>query len=189
MKALILFEVGSEIVEFYAPIDVLHRAGIETTVLVNQSGPEIAEAIKSLTKVVDLAKGGTLEDDLFNYDVLIIPGGKRGVEKLKEFISDENTKNRIIQFHKNDKLIAAICAAPSLLGQIGLLKNRDYTCYPGWESNQFDGNYTGSGVVRSGNIITGRSMYYSSDFGLEIVEYLLGKEKRIEIENQIKGIH
>ena len=87
------------------------------------------------------------------------------------------------------KLIASICAAPSILGELGLLKEKKYTCYPGWESESFKGTYTGKEMEIDGNTITARSMYYSTDFGLTIIEYLLGKEKRIEIENQVKGIY
>ena len=86
------------------------------------------------------------------------------------------------------KLVAAICAAPSILGILGILKNKRYTCYPGFSSSEFGGIYTGGTIEIDGNIITARSMYYSVDFGLAIVQYLLGKAKRDEIESQVKGL-
>ena len=188
MKALIFYEFGTEIVEFFAPIDVLHRAGIFTEIASGLS--EASEHIPSLTRVVDnKTMNININNDINNdkYDVIIIPGGKLGVQTLETTLLPY--KEAIIKYFNRGKLLAAICAAPSLLGKMGILKGQDYTCYPGWQSDSFGGNYLNQGVVRSENLITGRSMYYSSDFGLEIVEYLLGKEKRIEIENQIKGIH
>ena len=94
----------------------------------------------------------------------------------------------IIKYFNKGKLVAAICAAPSLLGNNGLLKGKKYTCYPGWENESFGGTYTGKEVVKDGNLITARSMYYSTDFGLAIVEYLLGKDVRLDIERKVKGI-
>ena len=186
MRALILFEPGTEISEFFAPIDVLHRAGVFTEVVSKESS---AKSIPILTKVVDntvyysyacesLKKG--------EYDVVIIPGGKLGVQKFKDRYG--YYKNDLMNHHSKGKLVAAICAAPSILGELGLLKGKKYTCYPGWESESFEGTYTGKEVEIDGNLITARSMYYSTDFGLAIVEYLLGKEKRKEIERQVKGI-
>ena len=181
MKAVIFIEYGTEITEFFAPIDILHRAGIETFVI---AGNHYANNLNLITKVVDSSK--TDYEIPNDADVIILPGGKLGVNKLLEFA--EYYKNKLINHFNEGKLVAAICAAPSVLGELGLLKRKKYTCYPGWESDSFNGTYTGKEVEISGNIITARSMYYSTDFGLAIVEYLLGKNKRIEIENQVKGI-
>ena len=181
MKALIYFEFGTEIVEFFAPVDILHRAGIETEIV----SSTLSETLPSMSKVVDKANN-YIHNSYDEYDVIIIPGGKLGVNKLKENrpLYEKQLKEHFLK----GKLVASICAAPSILGEMGLLKDKDYTCYPGWEKEEFNGHYLNEGVVQSGNLITGRSMYYSTDFGLAILEYLLCKEKRLQIENQVKGI-
>ena len=185
MRVLVLHEHGNEITEFIAPIDILKRAGIEVYVTHKTSldNPLYNEGIvdKDVFEV-----SGTLNQ----YDAIIIPGGKRGVKAFSEnwLHPDSAVCQDIKKYYQSGKLVAAICAAPSLLGNNGLLKGKKYTCYPGWESETFGGTYTGEEVVKDGNLITGRSMYYSTDFGLAIVEYLLGKEKRIEIEKKVKGL-
>ena len=185
MKVLVLHEHGNEITEFIAPIDIFKRAEIEVYVTHKTSldNPLYCEGIID-KDVFDVA--GTLNQ----YDAIIIPGGKRGVKAFSEnwLHPDSSVCKDIIKFFNSGKLVAAICAAPSLLGNNGLLKGKKYTCYPGWESDSYGGKCTGKEVERDGNLITGRSMYYSTDFGLAIVEYLLGKNKRIEIENKVKGI-
>lgn len=186
MRALIFFEPGTEISEFFAPVDILHRAGIFTEILSHDSN---AKSLPGLSKVVDnVAYVSQACERLGNgeYDVVIIPGGKLGVKRIKDHYS--YFEDELLVHNATGKLIAAICAAPSILGELGLLKGKKYTCYPGWESESFGGTYTGKEIEKDGNLITGRSMYYSTDFGLAIVEYLLGKEKRQEIENQVKGI-
>ena len=90
-------------------------------------------------------------------------------------------------FVESQKLICAICAAPKILGHRGLLKDKSFTCFKGCESG-LDGAYTGSISEIDGNIITGRSVYYTSEFALNIVEKLLGKEKRLEVEKSIKSL-
>ncbi len=85
------------------------------------------------------------------------------------------------------KLVCAICAAPLILNKHGYLKNVKYTCFKGCEK-EIDGLYTNQNVEYDQNIITARSMYYSCDFALKIVEVISGKEKSIQIANQIKSL-
>ena len=186
MKVLVLHEHGTEITELLAPIDILKRADIEVHILHNTclDTPLAHEGI--VDKDVFLSDINSSDD----YDALIIPGGKRGVANLEPVWtwSEGRMTKLMIEMFKKGKLLAAICAAPSLLGKNGILIGRKYTCYPGWESDSFKGTYTGKEVEIDQNLITGKSMYYSVDFGLTIVEYLLGKDKRIEIEHKVKGI-
>ena len=185
MKVLVLHHHGNEITEFIAPIDIMKRAGIEVHVVHQTCLDEPLESEGVIDKAIY-----NYWNNLNEYDALIIPGGKRGVASFET--SFFNPKSSLLQDIKNffasGKLVAAICAAPSLLGKAGMLVGKKYTCYPGWESDSFKGNYLGKEVVVDGNLITGRSMYYSTDFGLKIIEYLLGKEKKIEVENKVKGI-
>ena len=91
-------------------------------------------------------------------------------------------------FVNNNKLVAAICAAPMLLGRRGYLKDQNYTVHPGFEINIIGGHYLrNQGVVRSNRFITGKSMYYSIELGLEIVEYYYGHEEKEKLRLSLKG--
>ena len=177
-KVLMLVTDGVEEIEALMARDVFIRSGIEVDMMGLDEKDKIISSHKLSIDVLPL----NLND--LNYDALIIPGGKTGTNNIDNFAHiDELIKH----FYQNDKLIAAICAAPSILGKRGYLKNHSYTCYPGWEKEEY-GQYTGKGVERSGRFITGKSMYYTADFALEIVGYLLGEEQKVKIHNQIKGI-
>lgn len=91
----------------------------------------------------------------------------------------------IADFAACGKLVAAICAAPSVLGEAGLLNGKSATCYPGFEDKLLGAATSLDPVVRDGNIITSRGMGTAIPFSLEIVAYLLGEEKAEEIR---KGI-
>ena len=176
MKVLMFIAEKTQRAEFITAYDVFLRAGLEVTI----SGK--AQIIKDDTS--SCAGYEMLDDQSFKgYDAVIFPGGRGGVDSLKHaFIDYKNNKPSklgevLIEFAGNGKLVAAICAAPSLLGELGLLTNKNFTCYPGFEGNHFGGNYLGETVVKDGNLITGRSMYYTADFALEVVEYLLGKQE------------
>ena len=179
LRIAIISVDGSEITETIAPLDIFRRAGIEFVTF----GKDFFyhQPAREISSLMETAKE-------LEFSALVFPGGKRGVQKVKEDILNNDIGQFVISWAKSGKLIAAICAAPSILGELGLLKGRKYTCYPGWQSDSFGGTYMNNSIAVDGNLITGRSMYYSTDFGLEIVEYLLGKEKRIEIEKQVKGI-
>ena len=81
----------------------------------------------------------------------------------------------LIEHNKQDKLIAAICAAPSVLGQLGILEGKKATCYPGFESYLGE-SYIGSLVVESKNVITAKGPGLSADFAFRIIEALLGSD-------------
>ena len=88
-------------------------------------------------------------------------------------------------FYSKNKVIGAICAAPSILGRLGYLKNRNYTCYKSCQEGE--GLFSGKEVEISDNIITARSMKYSIEFALTLLEKLTSKENREKVENQILG--
>ena len=175
---------GTELTECIATADVLLRAGIE----VDYFGKEY-----TITHWTDYPY------ETFSptwYDAIVFPGGGKGVDNVKGVLGLKSSgyfKNsefieKVLKMKELNKLFAAICAAPSILGELGFLKGKKYTCYPGFSSESFKGEYTGETLVVDKQLITARSMYYSVDFGLAIVEHLLGKAKRDEIESQVKGL-
>lgn len=118
--------------------------------------------------------------DLSKYDLLFIAGGPQ----YKALESSEVFKNVIKYFNDNNKFIASICAAPTLLGHLGILENKDYTCFKSMNED-FKGNYKYEYVVKDKNIITGISAAGTIDFAFKIVETLKGKEYSQKVKDSI----
>lgn len=181
MKALILLAEGFETVEALATYDVFKRSHqIEPTLC------SISESISVLSSQGILVKADVLlqKADLSAYDMLILPGGKKGVENLK---ASEGVKKAILYFwEKEGKEVHAICAAPSILREMGLLNERTYTCFPGFDGPE--GRYTREGVETDGDLITGKSMGYTVDFALAIVKRHFGQETVDAIKKGVYGI-
>ena len=175
MKGIILLDNYFEDTEALSTIDVIRRGGIDI-LKVNMSNNEVLETQYGHKIIVkDFYKDINLSD----YDFLVIPGGKAVMNSL---FNDSRVYEAIDDFDKRGKLIACICAAPSLLRF--KLKDKEFSCYPGFEK-YIDGTYMSNGVTRTNNYITARSMYFSIEFGLEIVKYLTGNTK---LRNSLEAI-
>ena len=114
------------------------------------------------------------------YDALVLPGGP-GYEKLE---NNTRVQQLIKQFLDGNKVVAAICASPTILGRQGYLKGKKYTCFTSMNED-FGGTFTGDYVTVDGNIITGQSAAATVDFGLAIIEKLLGQEKAEQVKQSI----
>lgn len=180
MKGIILLASGFEDTEAITTIDILRRAGIEVDMCACNNEEVITTQSGLLVKPELLIKDVVLD----NYDFLVIPGGKA---VFKTLINLDVVDSVIKKFNDEKKLIACICAAPMLLGKNKLLKDKKYTCFPSCEEG-IDGIYTKNGVEITGNLITGKSMAYTIDFALEIVEYLLGKDIKEKVYKSIFGM-
>ena len=181
MKYLMLIGDAFEDVEALATQDVLIRGGEEVILASMMGRKEITTKCGNnlvLSQTID-------EVDLSSFDALIIPGGP-GSFKILAFI--KKVDEIISYFADKGKLVSAICAAPMLIGRLGYLKGKNYTCYPGFEEYVVDGNYKrDEGVVCDNNFITAKSMYYSIDFGLRIYEFFHGKKASESLRNACKG--
>lgn len=159
---------GFEEIEAVAPIDVLRRAGMPVvTVSILPGQPQVTGA-HGVPYVAD-----TTIDQLPavpDAEWLILPGGMPGATNLYEC---KSLANMLTEFQGS---IAAICASPAVvLGQLGLLKGVDATCYPGMESYAPDVNFTGKPVAIDGRIITGKGPAFAVPFAAAIVEASAGK--------------
>ena len=174
MKAMIIINDGLEECEALNVYDLLYRAGISTDLV------GFTQEVTSSHKVRFQADKLLDEIDPKDYDCLILPGGMPGTVHLKE---DERVSYLIDSFMEQNKLIAAICAAPSILAEKGLLKNEHFVCYPGFEC----GLKTAEGkAFREGNIITGKGLGASFEFAAMIISGLLSKEKADEVLSSIQ---
>lgn len=181
MRGLLILADGFEDTEALTTRDVLTRAGIEVKTCSITDRLEVESSFGVHVLADALLK---LMFDLEPYDFIILPGGGRGTKNLMEC---EFLKAYLDYFSLHDKLICAICAAPSVLGYYGYLDNKKYTCFAGFNEG-IRGNFTGNEVERDGNIITARSMQFSIPFALEIIDYLLGKEAKEKVQIGLLGL-
>jgi protein deglycase len=114
--------------------------------------------------------------------MLVLPGGMPGSKNLDEH---QGLKNKLLEAAGKNIWIGAICAAPMVLGHLGLLKNKKATCYPGTEPELLGASFTGKSVETDGNIITGRGAGVSIQFGLKLAEILVGREKAEDVKNKM----
>jgi protein deglycase len=181
MKGLVLLADGFEDTEAIATLDILARSQIHMTLASVMDTEQVISQYQIPMQAQVLLKDVYLDE----FDFLFIPGGKAVSQHLATI---ELVRKTIHAFHKKNKLIAAICAAPSLIGRDGLLASHRYTCFPGFEKQVVGGTYlTDEGVVVDPPFITGKSMAYSIRFGLAIVEYLQGEQQKNRIQKQIFG--
>jgi 4-methyl-5(b-hydroxyethyl)-thiazole monophosphate biosynthesis len=166
-NVLAILADGFEDIEAFATIDLLKRAGISVDIATIKH----ATALSSKGIEVKVPKQLNFIHPE-EYDALFLPGGP-GVENL----DNSNLVREIIQsFDDRKAIIAAICAAPLILGKMNLLKDRQYTCYPSFERFGENGHYKVVPVVKDGHIITGRGVAYVFDFASTLIETLVGKE-------------
>lgn len=167
MLYLLLAE-GFEETEALAPADVIRRAGLEVQ-LAGVTGPRVTGA-HGIEVTTDIPIG---EIDLETLEGLILPGGMPGTLNLQQ---NDQVEHLIRRAAEEKKLIAAICAAPMILGELGLLEGRAATCFPGYEENLSGAELKPDPVVCDGPFITARGAGVSLQFGAAIVDYFIQDE-------------
>lgn len=183
MKAYILLCDGFEEVEALTTVDVLRRAGIEAvTVSAYGENPVMGAHGIKVTADMTFINSDTLLDNFLDGDAVVLPGGMPGTKHLG---ASNAVIKMITTYAAKGKTVAAVCAAPSVLAAAGLLKDREVTCFPGFEKSLGGGIYVNAPAVISGNIVTGKSMGCAIDFALGIVENLLGIDKAEEVEEKL----
>ena len=152
---------GFEEVEAIASVDVIRRAGIDIATV--GIGSKNITGSHGITVVCDLDE---TQADFDNFDGVLLPGGMPGTLNLEK----SSTVNKFLdKAFETDKLICAICAAPSILGHKNMLIGRRAVCFPGFESELNGAVVTDSYVETDGNLITAKGMGSAVDFGLAVV--------------------
>lgn len=159
---------GFEEIEALCPLDLCRRAGIEAKT-VSITDKNTVTGSHGITVVSDL----TAKDELSDFDMIVLPGGMPGTTNLGE--SPVVEKALLTALGKNT-YIAAICAAPMILGKRGLLRDKEAICFPGFEKHLDGAEISNKKVVLDGKVLTGAGMGVSHDFGLKIVEIFKGKD-------------
>ena len=174
MKAIIIINNGLEECEALVTYDLLFRAGIEVELVGFTS--EVLSSHNVCFKAHKLLD----EINSNDYDCLILPGGMPGTKNLE---NDSRVQDMIDLFVKQDKYIAAICAAPSILIHKGLLKNNKFICYPGFESGLLPANEK---AVQDNKFITAKGLGAVFEFSYLIIKNLINEDKAKQILNQIQ---
>lgn len=177
MKTVALFLAnGFEEIEALGTVDILRRAGIN--VITTSISEEMS--VVGAHEITVIADKVFSELDFETIDVIVLPGGMPGAKHLNEH---EGLKEKVKEFAEKGNNIAAICAAPMVLGGLGLLQGKNATTYPGFEEYLVGAKVTGDKVVVDGNIITGKGPAFVFNFALQLVETISGESKRKEVEN------
>lgn len=169
----ILLANGFEITEAMAPLDVMRRAGLDVKT-VGVTG-ESVQSSHGVTVKADVLFDGVLYDDI---EGVILPGGMPGTHNLR---TNPAVQACVRHCYDSGKLVAAICAAPSVLGRMGMLNGRKATCFPGFEKELDGAVYTGAHVETDGNVITAKGAGCALTFGHAIVSYAVSKDEADKI--------
>lgn len=168
-KIMLLLAEGFEEIEAVTCIDILRRAGIKVTIT------SIADLIVEGSHQLKIKADKKISEIRSDYDAVILPGGMPGAENLA---NSNQVTTLLKQLNNQKKIIAAICAAPALvLSPLGILENKNATCYPGMEKNfSKTTTYQNQQVVIDENIITSQGPATALQFSLKIIEQLLGEK-------------
>ena len=177
MKTIFVFLAdGFEEIEAITPIDVLRRAGLNVqTVSVMEE--QIVAGAHGIPVVADKMFANIHLEDA---EMLLLPGGLPGATNLD---AHQGLSNMIMAFASEEKPLSAICAAPLVFGNRGLLQGKKATCYPGFESYLTGAEYTAALVETDGNFITAKGPGAAMDFAFSIVEKYCGIEKVNELKS------
>ena len=172
---------GFEEIEALCPVDIMRRAGIEVRTTAIGTRREVRGA-HNITVSADMLFSelhieGTPE-------LLMLPGGMPGATHLREH---DGLCTLLKTASAAGSRLAAICAAPFILGELGLLEGREATCYPGFENDEkYHGTYTAAPLQQDGKIITANGAGNAMTFALYLLAALQGEEKALEVGRSIQ---
>ena len=173
-----LLGTGFEETEAIAPLDLLRRAGVEIAT-VGITG-KIVYGSHGIGVEADILPD---EMDLGNMEMIILPGGLGGVASAR---ASKEALNALRYAWEQNRFVAAICAGPTVLADLGITDHKNATCYPGCEEQMGNANMIAdAAAVRDGKLITGTSAGCAVSFGLALVEALKGAETAQKIAKQI----
>ena len=169
---------GFEEIEALTPVDVLRRAELDVRTV--GVGSKTITGSHGITVHCDIMDR---EVDLRQAEMVVLTGGLSGTKNLER---SQVVQKAIDYMSEKEQWLAAICAAPSVLGRKGVLNGKTVTAYPGYEDQLMGANYTGSEVEVDGKIITGKGAGTAMSFSLKLVECLLSKERADEVGSEMQ---
>lgn len=169
---------GFEEVEALTPVDMMRRAKLDVKT-VGVTGSEVTGS-HNITVKADISLGEVLQSDI---DGVILPGGMPGTLNLEK---SQDVINAVRYAYESGKIVAAICAAPSILGHLGYLENRKATCFPGFETELKGAEYTAAHTETDDNVITAKGAGCAIEFGHSIISRAVSKEAADKVIGDIQ---
>lgn len=179
-KVYVFLADGFEDIEALAPIDILRRGGVEVVTVGIMGTNEVISA-HGVTVLADVPF--EFAGDFSDADILMLPGGMPGAANLNEHAG---VKDALMRQNAAGKRIGAICAAPMVLGGLGLLRGKQATCYPGFEQYLEGAEYTADLCTVDGNITTGEGPAAAFPYGYELLRQLKGEEIVAELQEGMR---
>jgi len=180
MRAIVLFATGTEEIEALTAADYLRRAGVEVIIAgVGGNTPVGAHGIKIFadTSLFDLDKN-------IDFDLLVLPGGMPGTANID---NDKDAQSLIEKAYRQEKYIAAICAAPMIIGKKGYLKGKQAVCFPGFEQYLLGAYISDEASVIDGKMITGRNAFVANEFAINCITALFGEKKAQQFRDEVNA--
>ena len=176
MKTIFVFLAdGFEEIESLTPVDILRRAGLSVKT-VSVMDEQVVAGAHGVPVLADVMFDEVNAEDA---EMILLPGGLPGATNLD---AHQGLSQMILDFAKEEKPLAAICAAPLVFGNRGLLEGKKATCYPGFETYLKGAQYTAALVEKDGNFITGKGPGAAMEFAFAIVEKYCGMDKVNELK-------
>jgi 4-methyl-5(b-hydroxyethyl)-thiazole monophosphate biosynthesis len=181
-KAYVFLANGFEDVEALIPVDVLRRGGVEV-VTVSTTDSQVVETAHQVRIEAD----AMFDDcDFSDADLLMLPGGMPGASNLN---NHEGVKKALLRQHAAGKKVAAICAAPLVLGGLGILRGKRATCYPGFEQTLEGATYTADLCTVDGNVTTGEGPAAAFPFAYALLSQLTNEATAQQIAVGMRFAH
>ncbi len=177
-NAAIFLANGFEEIEAITIVDVLRRANITTEIVSIDDNLDVSGSHHISVRADQIIS----ELDPSTLDIIILPGGMPGSTNLNNC---KPLKKLLLEFSDKNKIIGAICAAPLVLGELGILNNRKATCYPGFEKHLKGASYSNTPVEEDGNIITGNGPGASLSFALALVKKVVDEKTAERLAKQM----
>ena len=179
MKVFLMLADGFEETEALVPWDVLRRAGADIK-LVSVSNTKAVSGAHGLSLTADttIENVGSELPDCF-----VLPGGMPGMTNL---LACGPLCDMLIRASSCGKVLAAICASPSVLGELGILNGRNAVCFPGFESRLKGARISEDSVCRDGNVLTGKGMGVAFEFAFALTEMLFGKSVSEKLKKEVQ---
>lgn len=175
-KALVLMAEGFEEIELTTIVDVLRRGGVTVTIA------GLKDGIITGSRGIKMQPDAALDSIREMFDIIILPGGSPGYVNLGK---DRRVIELVNKYSTNGKIVAAICAAPSVLARVGVLAGRNATIFRGMENELKNARYVDKPVVEDGNIITSQGPGTAMEFALALLKRLTDEKKAGEVKEKL----
>lgn len=182
-KVYVFLANGFEDIEALIPVDVLRRGGVEVVTVSVVEGSQIVETSHRVQVMAD----AMFDDcDFSDADLLMLPGGMPGASNLN---NHEGVRQALLKQNAAGKRVGAICAAPLVLGGLGILRGKQATCYPGFEQTLEGATYTGELCTTDGNVTTGEGPAAAFPFAYELLKQLKDADTAHQVATGMRYIH